>query len=832
MAVYYPSFDNYRRAQVRQKQLLHTDYKTVIQEGIGVGAIPGVKTSPTPTPTNTPTVTPTITQTPTVTETPTNTPTVTETPTNTPTLTLTPTQTQTPTTTNTVTPTPTNTYTPTNTPTLTRTPTQTPTLTQTPTITPNLVTIYYYSDLTTSTSMDTTLTSSSRDVNKTLIAVNIGSVVTSIGTAFVNCTDLTDIIIPNNVTIIEYAAFQGCTGLTSITIPSSVTALGSYVFFNCTNLASVYFLGNAPTGGFEAFSGTTCTVYYCSDKANFTNPFLDRPAVAITCGDNTRTPTPTPTSTPTPTQTITPSIGSSPTPTNTLTQTSTPTITQTPSVTETFTNTPTPSVTPSMTETPTNTPTPTPTVTPTVTQTPTPTQTPSVTETVTNTPTPSVTPSMTETPTNTPTPSVTPSFTPTNTPTVTQTPSVTQTPTPIPSSICVYGITYTEINGNIANGVYTYGYPTLGQGGFYNRYGWNYSSTYYQYFICGDTLSLATPPPEWTGGGTYSLYITNPGNNTTTKRYTSTVAAYTLPTTWTSVSPTYDPPPSVVAGSCPTPTPTPSYTVTPTNTPTQTQTPTTTPTPTQTPSITPTTPDTSLATDNANNTPYSTANTFVDGQNGGSGYGVWTMTTSGPGGGVPAGESFIQSAAAKGFGNIDINGRSWGLSAFRGNDGMIGNTIKASRDLSSLTIPATNEYALTFSFCIGNLLPAGSFYGPRKMIEIYTKEGGTCMTPPCPALLTRFYVDRTSFYLNGEECTTFNSNTDEICTFELRVPSNLNGSWTTTVTKGSNSKSTSYTPGFYATVTGLKNIDFTVIEGGDAALDAFFFNDLKVYKKY
>jgi len=248
--------------------------------------------------------------------------------------------------------------------------------------------------------------------------------------------------------------------------------------------------------------------------------------------------------------------------------------------------------------------------------------------------------------------------------------------------------------------------------------------------------------------------------------------------------------------------------------------------------VTPTPPIVPLASDNANNTPYSTANTFVNSQNGGSGLGAWTMTTSGPGGGVPVGASFINSTANLGFGNIDVSGRSWGLSAFQGNDGMIGNTIIASRDLTPITIPFTNEYVLTFSFCIGNLLPAGSYYSPRKMFEVYTNGGGSCMTPPCPYLIAQFTVDRTKFYLNGQECTTFNFNTNEICTFELRIPSNpASNNWTITVTKGSNFKTVTAS-GLYATPTGLKNIDFTVNEGGSAALDAFFFNDLKVYKKY
>lgn len=58
--------------------------------------------------------------------------------------------------------------------------------------------------------------------------------VTSIGEqAFVGCTGLACITIPNSVTSIGNEAFFGCTGLTSITIPNSVTSIGRYAFYGC-----------------------------------------------------------------------------------------------------------------------------------------------------------------------------------------------------------------------------------------------------------------------------------------------------------------------------------------------------------------------------------------------------------------------------------------------------------------------------------------------------------------------------------------------------------------------------------------------------------------------
>ena len=57
--------------------------------------------------------------------------------------------------------------------------------------------------------------------------------VTSIGScAFLECTSLTSIEIPNSVTSIGSNAFAYCTNLTSIDIPNSVTSIGGYAFYN------------------------------------------------------------------------------------------------------------------------------------------------------------------------------------------------------------------------------------------------------------------------------------------------------------------------------------------------------------------------------------------------------------------------------------------------------------------------------------------------------------------------------------------------------------------------------------------------------------------------
>lgn len=57
-----------------------------------------------------------------------------------------------------------------------------------------------------------------------------GSVTTICGSAFIGCSGLTSIDIPDSVTSIGWSAFYKCIGLTSITIPNSVTSIGNSAF--------------------------------------------------------------------------------------------------------------------------------------------------------------------------------------------------------------------------------------------------------------------------------------------------------------------------------------------------------------------------------------------------------------------------------------------------------------------------------------------------------------------------------------------------------------------------------------------------------------------------
>ena len=93
-----------------------------------------------------------------------------------------------------------------------------------------------------------------------------GKKVTKIGnSAFFDCHDLTNAIIPNGVTSIGDWAFFYCTELTNITVPDSVTSIGGWAFSDCTELTSI-----------DIPNGVTCiensTFHSCSGLTSITIP--------------------------------------------------------------------------------------------------------------------------------------------------------------------------------------------------------------------------------------------------------------------------------------------------------------------------------------------------------------------------------------------------------------------------------------------------------------------------------------------------------------------------------------------------------------------------------
>ena len=86
------------------------------------------------------------------------------------------------------------------------------------------------------------VSSSSTDIE--LPSVIDGKAVTSIGESVFNvnfveaCSNLTSIVIPDNVVSIGDYAFRGCTSLADVTIPESVISIGDSAFKGCTSLTT------------------------------------------------------------------------------------------------------------------------------------------------------------------------------------------------------------------------------------------------------------------------------------------------------------------------------------------------------------------------------------------------------------------------------------------------------------------------------------------------------------------------------------------------------------------------------------------------------------------
>ena len=87
-----------------------------------------------------------------------------------------------------------------------------------------------------------------------LDGVTLPSSLTAIGTsAFAECTALTSVAIPSGVKTVDMETFKNCKSLTEVSIQGKVTEIGTDAFMNCTNLESILLPSSLKTLGEDAF---------------------------------------------------------------------------------------------------------------------------------------------------------------------------------------------------------------------------------------------------------------------------------------------------------------------------------------------------------------------------------------------------------------------------------------------------------------------------------------------------------------------------------------------------------------------------------------------------
>ena len=87
-----------------------------------------------------------------------------------------------------------------------------------------------------------------------IVKVVVGKGATSISAkAFMDCTNLTTISLPETLRTIGTCAFYGCSNLDGVTLPSSLTAIGTSAFAECTALTSVAIPSGVKTVDMETF---------------------------------------------------------------------------------------------------------------------------------------------------------------------------------------------------------------------------------------------------------------------------------------------------------------------------------------------------------------------------------------------------------------------------------------------------------------------------------------------------------------------------------------------------------------------------------------------------
>jgi len=115
-----------------------------------------------------------------------------------------------------------------------------------------------------------------------LTQITIPDGVTSIGHYAFGASGLTHITIPASVTSIEPLAFNNCHSLSNVTIGAGVTNIGIMAFIRCYKLSIVFFKGDAPNPGSDAFEyDNLATAYYLPGKKGWGKTYSGLRALSV-----------------------------------------------------------------------------------------------------------------------------------------------------------------------------------------------------------------------------------------------------------------------------------------------------------------------------------------------------------------------------------------------------------------------------------------------------------------------------------------------------------------------------------------------------------------------
>ncbi|MDR1093964.1 MAG: leucine-rich repeat domain-containing protein [Clostridiales bacterium] len=113
-----------------------------------------------------------------------------------------------------------------------------------------------------------------KNITDAAISAEINSMpVISIGRAdagwlifpFENCKSLTNVVIPNSITIIGYGAFRNCSALTNISLSTNITEIYLHAFSGCSSLTTVDIPNSVTQIGAGSFAG-------CANLTDITLP--------------------------------------------------------------------------------------------------------------------------------------------------------------------------------------------------------------------------------------------------------------------------------------------------------------------------------------------------------------------------------------------------------------------------------------------------------------------------------------------------------------------------------------------------------------------------------